>query len=110
MGVRNTEKCEFCNEKDYIEHFFWFCSKIHVIWKCAVNFIYILTGKQFTLTCCDVLFGFKVDQLNNSDIRIANKIILVAKMCISKYKYGNRLNIISIFERELMLRNIINHV
>ena len=32
-------------------------------------------------------------------------VILIAKMCISKYRYGKYLDLILLFERELSLRN-----
>ena len=28
MGIRSSNKCQFCDEIDYLEHFFWYCKKV----------------------------------------------------------------------------------
>ena len=34
MGISENRNCKFCTDEiDYIEHFFWFCGKINLIWK-----------------------------------------------------------------------------
>ena len=35
-----------------------------------------------------------------------NKLIIIAKLCVSKFKYGNHPNLILLFLQELRLRNV----
>ena len=42
---------------------------------------------------------------NGSDVLAINHVILIAKMCISKYRYGKYYDLFFLFERELSLRN-----
>ena len=52
------------------------------------------------------LFGITQENIKHSPAKIkeANHIILIAKMCISKQKYGKIKNLWLILERELLLR------
>ena len=104
IGVKSTENCDYCEQKDYIEHFFWGCFKIKPIWDLVKNAIYIQTGKQIKLSVTDVLLGYTSAEFNRCDIQFVNKTILIAKMCISKFKYGTAHNIACIFEAEMHLR------
>ena len=53
------------------------------------------------------LFGLtKHDKVNNKDgIQLANLLTLIAKLCISKYKYGTPYNMIMMFDREFDIRS-----
>ena len=33
MGLSNTENCNLCEQKDYIEHFFGECPRVNRVWK-----------------------------------------------------------------------------
>ena len=33
IGIKDTEKCEFCNEKDFVEHMFVNCKRIDRLWE-----------------------------------------------------------------------------
>ena len=35
-----------------------------------------------------------------------NHILLIAKMCISKYRYGTPINLIAMLENEMYIRNV----
>ena len=105
IGVKNTEYCDYCQQKDYIEHFFWDCSKIKTIWGLVKHDIYIRTGKQIKLSVTDVLLGYRSTDFNSHDIQFINKTILIAKMCISKFRYGTAHNIACIYEAEMNLRS-----
>ncbi len=57
------------------------------------------------MTTQNVLFG-----INENDKKLhlcINSIISVAKMCISKYKYGQKVNILILLEQELRIIKII---
>ena len=60
--------------------------------------------KLIKLKLKDVLFGYNETE-NGSDILAINHVILIAKMCISKYRYGIYYDLFFLFERELSLRN-----
>jgi len=52
------------------------------------------------------IVGTEVYGLNKEQINIANNIILIAKMCIRKYRYGTPINLITMIEYEMRIRNI----
>ena len=52
----------------------------------------------------DVLFGYNETE-KGSDVLAINYVILIAKMCISKYRYVKCFDLFFLFERELSLRN-----
>ncbi len=60
--------------------------------------------KSIKLELKDVLFGYNETE-NGSDVLAINHVILIAKMCISKYRYGKYFDLFFLFERELSLRN-----
>ena len=105
MGIFENRNCKFCTDEiDYIEHFFWSCGKINLIWKKVEEYAYLKFDKLIKLKLKDVLFGYNETE-NGSDVLAINHVILIAKMCISKYRYGKYLDLFFLFERELSLRN-----
>jgi hypothetical protein len=104
MGVKDSMQCQYCNERDYIEHFFWSCSKIKPVWKLCTDFIFVKTGLQIKLTETDVLFGYKPEKSSNTNIRLINHVIAITKMVISKFKYGNAVDIGCMFNNDIELR------
>ena len=60
--------------------------------------------KLIKLKLKNVLFGYN-ERENGSDVLTINHVILIAKMCISKYRYGKDFDLFFLFERELSLRN-----
>jgi hypothetical protein len=106
MGISESKTCKHCpNEIDYIEHFFWSCDQIHSIWKQVEEHTYLKYNKSIKLKLVDVLFGYNEIE-TNSEVLAINLFILIAKMCISKFRYGTYFNISLLFERELRLRNV----
>ena len=104
MGLKQSKNCDYCpSEIDYVEHFFFQCSKIRSLWTSAENLILKLTGAKLQLTCADVLCGYQVDD-SSEENKLINHIILIGKMCVGIFRYGQPLNITCIFERECRLR------
>ena len=68
------------------------------------DYAYLKFGKLIKLELKDVLFGYNETE-NSSDVLAINHVILIAKMCISKYRYGKYYDLFFLFERELSLRN-----
>ena len=104
MGVKNSVKCDFCNENDYIEHFFFHCMKIKKIWKLCEEYILLKTGEKVVLKETDSLFGYCTDR-NTPLIHFINHVILICKMVISKYRYGKGFNLTYLFEYETKIRD-----
>ena len=55
------------------------------------------------------IFGFKnsdIVGINQTDVDRFNVLILIAKYCIVKHKFGNQSNITIIYENEKRMRNI----
>ena len=106
MEISENKNRKFCTDEiDYIEHFFWSCGKINLIWKKVKEYTYNLKfNKLMKLKLKDVLFGYNETE-NSSYVLATNHVILIAKMCISKDRYSKRFDLFHLFERELSLRN-----
>ena len=106
MGVKDSDSCDSCNEKDYIEHMFFYCSAINRFWELVSRSVLGYTGVRIDFKIQDILFGI-VQPLPKTTRSIMNKInyiILVAKMCISKTRYGKIKDLKLVFELEMNLR------
>ena len=105
MGECISQNCTHCpTYLDTMEHFFCTCKKVRPFWNFIEKHIEYLTGNQYSLHTNDILFG-----LSNSNNEVANHIILIGKMCISKVKKTNAKTPLEIiFDNELALRQISN--
>ena len=87
---------------DYIEHAFYQCTKLE-------NFKqYILINYDWRLEINEKVAIFGVLKAETEDANIRKKVnhnILIAKLAISKYKYGKCKNLALIFEVELKMRS-----
>jgi hypothetical protein len=108
MGITRSHYCSFCPDKiDFVEHFFFSCTKISKIWKCVSARFQLKFEKEITFTPIDVLLGKrKLVDMSITEYSFVNNLILIAKMCIGIFRYGTPLNIEYLFERELCLRNL----
>ena len=59
MGIKNTENCEFCNEKDFVEHYFFNCRKLVQFWKFINNFLNLKLDKKIILYDYVILLGIE---------------------------------------------------
>ena len=85
--------------------FFVECPKINAIWTFIEEKIHTEIKTKIKLSGTDILLGYpKKGGMLNSDVRYVNFLIILGKMCISKYKYGTPIHLISMFETELRLR------
>ena len=103
IGKADTNKCDACNagEIDYIEHFFFTCRAIKSIWGLVCQEILTKYNLRINITLEIALLGF-TDK--NKHMHAINHLISIAKMCISKYRYGDRNPIDLIFHREFSIR------
>jgi hypothetical protein len=104
MKIKESNRCSYCEETDYLEHFFWKCIHLKDYWKKIEGIIYKLIGKRIAVTEEIVLFGYNLPFYDQKEVKEINYIILIAKICISKFKYGDGLDISYIFDYELGLR------
>ena len=107
LGITDSNKCPYCtNEIDYIEHFFFKCNKIRKIWNHIEELFELKFGLKVKLNTMDVLLGREKGNLSSEMYRFLNHLILIGKMCISKFRYGTPIDIILMFENEILLRGL----
>ena len=106
MGIKDTEDCELCNEKDYIEHMFYHCKALNGYWDHVSKQITAYTGINMNLSLSDIMFGLLPNQskFTKKQNRVINHILLIAKMCISKQRYGQITSIRFTFDLETEYR------
>ena len=108
MGISENNKCSHCpRDVDFIEHFFFECPKIRIIWEYVKNKIFQKYQIHLVLTRVEVLLGvYKKDNFSRESLKYLNHLILVAKMCIGIYRYGTPIDIGISFERECYIRKL----
>ena len=108
MKLKESEECEFCNERDTITHFFASCPVSKKVWHEAETKISSHLGKIFKLSETIIIFGLLYDEhLEKKDINFINKMCLIGKLTISKYKFRKTGIIEMFFENELRIRGLI---
>ena len=107
MGIKNSDMCEFCKERDLIEHMLINCKLLNGFWSKVYQVIYNYTSEQFQMTDDALLFGYNYEsvKVGKDKINTANHILLIAKLSISKFRYGQTKNINIIFDSEMQLRS-----
>ena len=105
IGIKHSEKCDFCNEKDYVEHCFYKCNRLKPFWDKISTIINTKINMKITLSEKNILLGIEQDHhnLNMEEIKFINSIILIGKLAIIKNKF-HKIDIDLIFDREINLR------
>ena len=107
MKIKEHEECDFCSERDDITHFFASCPVSRKVWSEAEKKIGCYLGKIFKLSEKIIIIGLLgSENLSNKDIDYINKVCLIGKMTISKYKFHKTGNIELTFENELRIRGL----
>ena len=107
MSYKESDLCPFCKEKDFIEHFFVWCTEVKTIWKEVEWSINVTTGLTLTLNPTIILTGYRNSSNTTLDnVNLINHLILIAKMCISKFKYGRKSNLVELFRNQCSIRHI----
>ena len=105
MGLTASETCLWCPETDFIEHASYKCTKLQNFWKNVKQLILTAHNWQLELDEKVALFGVTKTQVKDTEVRKKiNYIILIAKLAISKYKYGKYKSLEMIFETERRMR------
>ena len=107
IGVKNTPICDFCEERDVVEHFFFKCERLHGFWENISKNIDNKLNKKITLNETTVLFGIEQvhQNLSPKEQKYINTIFALGKLSIIKNK-SLKFKIDILFEREVSLRNI----
>ena len=108
MGKVNSSDCNYCGVRDYIEHFFCDCIVVRQIWHILEEKIELILGHHFALSEIHKLFGVTKANVPACLVNKINHLLLIVKMCISKFKYGSYNDILLLLEYELKLRGF-NH-
>ena len=108
MGLAQTNKCSSCPDLiDFVEHFFFHCPVIKPVWNSVENRFFITVSKNIVISPQDALLGIvEKDGFSSSMIKMINHLILIAKMCIGKYRYGKQVDINIMFDFECKIRGL----
>ena len=108
MKLRSTDRCDYCDCQDTLEHFFLYCRKVTSLWVEVQRIVSIFIDKHIKLNVGNVLLGFVPrERISQSKMNKINLLILLAKLACSKSKYGSKIEPKILFENELAIRNII---
>ena len=112
IGIKNSNKCDFCQEVDFLEHFLINCVRLAPYWQQVLSYI----EKETKVIVPDFmehkLFGITDENSNgkniNKNIEKANLFLMIAKLSIIKAKFCKLDNIFSVFQSEINFRGT-NH-
>ena len=104
MKVANNNKCTYCQEVEYIEHFFFSCRKLEPFLTKVQRDLRAKLGRHVELNESDVILGYQ-KECSKLDFLIINKYIMIGKLCISKHKYGEHVNLTYLWEHEIENRD-----
>ena len=103
MGIINCEQCTFCDEKDSIEHFLWQCYFTRCFWRLLENLISTNCETACNIKITENLVLFGIDSTAITD-KIFDLIILLAKQYLYRCKFEQSVPLISVFRKQLKLR------
>ena len=108
MRIRSSELCQTCKVRENLEHFFFFCKDVRKLWTQVQKYIQVTIDQSFRLSWEHAIFGIlSIKGISEKKIRVVNQYILLAKLSISKMKYGKVTDPCLVFENELTLRKLI---
>ena len=107
MKIRQSDTCQYCEEFDSLQHFFFDCSFVKCVWDEIGRHIESIANKYIHLSAEKVMFGLgKGEGLGKSTLNKANHLILIGKATISKAKYAKRKNFLIMLDQEIAIRKI----
>ena len=106
MGKSTDSNCRYCGQRDFIEHFFCSCPSVVAIWMTVENKVSVMMGRPVTLSEQQKLLGVTSPDFPELLVDRINHILLVTKMCVSKFKYGDYNNLRQIFDYETFIRKL----
>ena len=105
--MKPSNKCEYCNEVDFLEHFFVECKRLTGFWKHVTNFILQKIDVKIDPSVNQILCGIEHGEfptVSTEKFNFINHVLLIAKMCVSKMRYGKCNYIFLLFELDISLR------
>ena len=107
MGVVESKNCKICGFTEFSEHFFFQCKSTKQLWEEVEKTILYTQGVRISLDFADVMTGYFNKSIHSQGtIDKINYIILIAKMVISKVKYGKSRNMVLLLQNELHMRGV----
>lgn len=82
-------KCDYCNEIDYLEHYFFSCESLDMFWKSLRRWWLISLQCTFDLTEQNIIFGV-LNAYDDDIIHMINYCILYAKFYITRCRRNNQ--------------------
>ena len=108
MGIKQSNICNDCKELDTLTHFFFNCLSLRSYWKHIEFLLTQILKVKVQVNTIIAMFGIKAEEVraNRTSLNEANFLIILAKVCISKYKYAKTTpqNLRFILDYEIMLR------
>ena len=93
MKITDTDKCKFCGEVDYIEHFFVTCQRLAEFWTAVTKWIHKMIGVKITNKISEKLFGIiKGEEKSGRGLKVeqANYVLIIAKLSIIKANFFDK--------------------
>ena len=106
MKIKDSSKCDRCNDIDSLEHLFYTCEHAQKVWKHIENNIQTRLKANFKLSEEIVMLGYHNKNTEKEISRKINLILAIGKSTISKSRYRQNQNILHILDSETALRNI----
>ena len=108
LKIKTSDRCDVCNVRETVEHFFYYCIKRKKLWNLVERYISVYFSKNFQVTWSEAILGvMAIDGCKKEDLNAINTIFFLAKQSVSKSVYGSHLDPCVIFENELRNRKLI---
>jgi len=122
-GITGSVMCDYCNEIDTLEHYFFYCENCKDLWQHITSFLSNTLQVNIPLNIVDILFGISHRKTQDQTLNVINFIILHGKWFIYSckkevktlsftglYKYLKsilkvEIERLTIMNKELVLRN-----
>ena len=108
IGIKTTNKCDFCQDVDFVDHFLISCERLRHYWQNVLIHIEKETKVVVPDDMEHKLFGIIEENSKGNkaskNIEKANLYLVIAKLSIIKAKFFNSENIFSIFQSEINFR------
>ena len=77
--IKDSPLCTSCSQVDTVEHFFYYCEEVQVIWSSLRDLNVNILKSDCQFAVLEVLFGISSTTLLN---KVLNLLILLGKQCI----------------------------
>ena len=100
IKIKATDECDYCQEKDTIEHFFLECQSVKEFWNFLFNWWETVTNTELDVIKEELLFGF----VQSSDYyKVLNYCVLLAKSYIHRQRLFHN-NKLSLYQYQVELK------